>query len=65
VDVISRSFVVRVVSLKYANADEVAFTSSRVAPPGVRIVPYRPTNSVLISGPAPSVGEMVDVIQKP
>ena len=56
-------FVVKVVPLKYANAGEVAFTLSRVAPPGVRIVPYHPTNSVVISGLAPAVDQMVDIIQ--
>lgn len=58
-------FVVRVVPLTYANAGEVAWTLSRVAPPGVRVVPYPPTNSVVISGLARAVDQMVDVIQKP
>ena len=58
-------FVVRVVPLKYANAGEVAFTLSRVAPHGVRIVPYQPTNSVVISGFAAAVDQMVDAIRKP
>jgi general secretion pathway protein D len=64
-DVAHTSFVVKVVPIKYANAGEVAFTLSRVAPPGVRIVPYQPTNSVVISGLAPAVDQMVDVIQNP
>jgi general secretion pathway protein D len=62
-DVAHAGFVVKVVPLKYANAGEVALTLSRVAPPGVRIVPYRPTNSVLISGRAAAVDQMVDIIQ--
>jgi general secretion pathway protein D len=64
-DVGQTGFVVKVVPLKYANAGEVAFTLARVAPPGVRIVPYHPTNSVVISGLAAAVDQMVDIIQKP
>jgi hypothetical protein len=32
-------------------AGEVAYTLWWIAPPGVRIVPYYPTNSLIISGP--------------
>jgi len=63
-DIAHTGFVVKVVQLKYANAREVAFTLAWVAPPGVRIVPYYPTNSVVISGLAAAVDQMVDIIQK-
>src|SRR5262249_15472160 len=63
-DVAHTGFVVKLISLKYANAGEVAFTLSRVAPPGVRIVPFYPTNSIVISGHAAAVDQMVDIIQR-
>jgi general secretion pathway protein D len=56
--------VVRVVPLNYASADQVAFTLAWVAPPGVRIVPYYPTNSVVISGRAAAVEQLVDIIRE-
>jgi hypothetical protein len=43
--------VIKVVPLTYARAGEVAYTLSLVAPPRVRIVPYYPTNTLVISGP--------------
>jgi len=54
--------VVRVVPLYYAHAHELAFTLSWVAPPGVRIVPYYPTNSVVRSGRAAAVEQLIDII---
>ena len=42
--------IIEVVPLDHARADEVAEALSWVAPPGVRIVPYSPTNSLIISG---------------
>jgi type II secretory pathway component GspD/PulD (secretin) len=57
-----REFVVRVVRLTYADAGEVAATLSWVAPPGVRIVPHLPTNSVVIAGHVSGVDEMIDAI---
>jgi general secretion pathway protein D len=54
--------VVRVVRLTYVGAEDVAWTLSWAAPPGVRIVPFHPTNSVVISGPEAAVEQMVDVI---
>ena len=56
-------FVVRVIPLTYADAGEVAFTLSWVAPPGVRIVPHFPTNSVVIAGYASEVEQMIDAIR--
>jgi type II secretory pathway component GspD/PulD (secretin) len=56
-------FVVRAVRLTYANAEDVAFTLSWVTPPGVRIVPFYPTNSVVISGPAAAVDQILDLIR--
>lgn len=38
-------------------------TLSWVAPPGVRIAPFYPTNSVVISGPEAAVEQMVDAIR--
>jgi type II secretory pathway component GspD/PulD (secretin) len=55
--------IIKVVPLTYARATELAYTLSLVAPPRVRIVPYRPTNSLIISGPAVSVEELVDIIK--
>lgn len=55
--------VVKVIPLNYARADEVAFTLSWVAPPGVRIVPYYPTNSLVLTGRAAAVEQLVDIIR--
>jgi len=54
---------IEVVQLRYARAGEVAQTLSWIAPPGVRIVPYHPTNSLVISGPPASVEKLIDVIK--
>lgn len=54
--------VVRVVRLTYVDAEDVAWTLSWAAPPGVRIVPFHPTNSVVISGPEAAVEQMMDII---
>lgn len=43
---------VKVIELQYADAFEVARALSQVLPPEIRIVPYGPTNSLLIGGPA-------------
>jgi general secretion pathway protein D len=56
--------VMRVVRLTYVDAEDVAWTLSWAAPPGVRIVPFHPTNSVVISGPEVAVEQMVDVIRR-
>src|SRR5262245_4096597 len=54
---------IEVVRLRYARAGEVAHTLSWIAPPGVRIVPYDPTNSLVISGPPASVEKLIDNIK--
>jgi general secretion pathway protein D len=57
------AIVVRVIRLTYVDAEDVALTLSWAAPPGVRIAPFYPTNSVVISGPEAAVEQMVDVIR--
>lgn len=57
-------FIVRVVPLTYADAGDVASTLAWVAPPGVRIAPYFPTNSVVIAGHAAGVQEMINAIRQ-
>jgi general secretion pathway protein D len=54
---------IQVIPLTYARAAEVAHTLSRVAPPWVRIVPYYPTNSVIISGHPAAVEALVEIIK--
>jgi type II secretory pathway component GspD/PulD (secretin) len=54
---------IKVVPLNDARADELAYTLSMVAPPWVRIVPYYPTNSLIISGHPAAVEELVDIIK--
>jgi general secretion pathway protein D len=54
--------IIEVVPLQYARAEELADTLSWVAPAGVRIVPYSPTNSLLISGDPKAVQELLGVI---
>ena len=54
---------VKVVPLTYAQAGELAYTLSWVAPPWVRIVPHYPINSLIISGPPAAVEELVDIIR--
>jgi general secretion pathway protein D len=55
---------IEVVALHYAKAAEVAETLSRVAPPGVRIVPYYPTNSLLIAGNPEAVAEVSRILRE-
>ena len=57
------AFAVKVVRLNYARAGEMAYTLSWVAPPSVRIVPYYPTNSLIISGHPAAVEELVNIIK--
>jgi hypothetical protein len=54
--------IVKVVPLTYARASELAYTLALVFP-YVRIVPYRPTNSLIISGPRASVEQLIDIIK--
>lgn len=55
---------IEVVSLKYAKADEVAYSLSCIAPPGVRIIPYYPTNSLIISGNPEVVEELMGALRE-
>lgn len=57
------AMVIKVIPLTYARADELAYTLSLVAPGPVRIVPYYPTNSVIISGPRTVVEQLSDIIK--
>jgi hypothetical protein len=50
----------RAIGIKYARAGELAYTLSLVTPPRVRIVPYHPTNSLIISG---AVEQLIDIIK--
>lgn len=44
------AFTITVVRLKYANAEELAATLAPILPPGLTVVAYPPTNSLIISG---------------
>ena len=55
--------VIEVVPLRYARAGELAYTLSLIGLPRVRIVPYNPTNSLIISGPRTSVDQLIDLIK--
>jgi general secretion pathway protein D len=57
------AFTVKVVPLEHARAGELAYTLSWVAPPSVRVVPYYPTNSLIISGHPAAVEALVDLIK--
>ena len=55
--------VIEVVPLQYAKAEEVADTLAWIAPPGVRIAPYLPTNSLIISGDSEAVKQLIDTLK--
>jgi general secretion pathway protein D len=61
--VLDEAFTIKVVPLTYARAGEVAYALSWVAPPSVRIVPYYPTNSLIISGHPATVEGLIDLIK--
>jgi type II secretory pathway component GspD/PulD (secretin) len=62
----SQTSTVEVVPLQYARAEEVAYILSQIAPPGVKVAPYPPTNSVLIAGPPQAVAALAAPLsQKP
>jgi type II secretory pathway component GspD/PulD (secretin) len=48
-----------VIKLKYADAEEIAQVLRQLLPPTVRVVPYAPTNSLLIAGD-PAVLEEIE-----
>jgi type II secretory pathway component GspD/PulD (secretin) len=52
-----------VVPLDYAEAGELAYTLSQLAPEGVRIVPYYPTNSLILYGDPKAVRALIQVIK--
>ena len=47
-----------VIKLQYATAEELAPVLAAVAPPGVRIIAYPPTNSLIISGDPAIIGKL-------
>ena len=55
--------IVEVVPLNYARAEELAYTLGQVVPYGVKIVPYYPTNSLIISGNPQGVEELIRIIK--
>jgi hypothetical protein len=55
--------IIEVVPLAYARAGELAYTLSLVGVPRVRIVPYYPTNSLIITGPRTSVEQLINIIK--
>jgi type II secretory pathway component GspD/PulD (secretin) len=59
----TEAMIIKVVPLAYARAGELAYTLSLVAQPPLRIVPYYPTNSLIISGPRTSVEELINIIK--
>lgn len=63
-DITRSDFVMRVIRLTYADAAEVATTLAWTAPPGVRVVPHVPTNSVVIAGHGAAVEQMIDAIRR-
>jgi len=62
-EVVHSERIIEVVRLKYAKADEVASALAWIATAhGMQIVPYYPTNSLIISGNGEAVEELVDTI---
>ena len=59
VRVAHEAMTIKVVPLTYARAGEVAYALSWVAPPSIRIVPYYPTNSLIISGHPAAVERLI------
>ena len=54
---------VEVIPLEHAKAEELAYLLAYGAPYGVAIIPYYPTNSLIISGNPEAVEELVGAIQ--
>jgi Bacterial type II/III secretion system short domain len=52
---------IRVVPLTYARAGELAHTLSLIFP-HLRVIPYRPTNSLIIAGPRGAVEDLIGII---
>jgi general secretion pathway protein D len=55
---------IQVVPLNYARADEVAYALSWIAPPGVQVIPYSPTNSLIISGNPEAVEQLIGILKR-
>ena len=53
------SWTITVIRLKHAKAEHLAATLGPILPPGVTIVPDRPTNSLLISGPSSALAPRI------
>src|SRR5690606_22780052 len=51
----ARDFAVTVIELEYANAEELAALLAEILPPGVTVVPYYATNSLIFSGPREAI----------
>ena len=49
---------VTVIHLDYADAEEVAALLSEIVPPGITVVPYYQTNSLIISGERALIEEL-------
>ena len=47
-----------VIKLRYADAEQVAAVLRELLPPTVRVVPYQPTNSVVVSGDPAVIGDI-------
>jgi general secretion pathway protein D len=63
VEQVPEAFTIKVIPLDYARAGELAYTLSWIAPPSVRVVPYYPTNSLIISGHPAAVEALVHLIK--
>jgi len=59
----TEAVIIKVMPLTYARAGELSYSLSWIAPPRVRIVPYYPTNSLVISGPPAAVEQLIDIIK--
>jgi general secretion pathway protein D len=57
------AFTIKVVPLDYARVGELAYTLAWIAAPSVRVIPYYPTNSLIISGHPAAVEALVHLIQ--
>jgi len=55
-----QDWTIQVIELAYADAGEVAELLSQVLPPGVTVVPYYATNSLIIAGDPALIGTRED-----
>ena|SRR5690606_10038298 len=55
----AEDFAVAVIELDYANAEEVAALLAEILPPGVTVVPYYATNSLIFSGSREAIRALV------